>query len=98
MTTAAEKRHLDKVAGLGCVLCRVVLRIQDSPAEIHHPRTGTGAGRKASHMDAIGLCPTHHRLGNDAVHVMGRKAWERHHGITERELMQVTKNLIGGAQ
>ena len=95
MTTAAESRHLDRVARLGCVLCRVHLSIYDSPAEIHHPRTGTGAGCKASHFDAIPLCPSHHRLGNEALHVMGRKAWERHFGITERELMQVTKNLLG---
>lgn len=96
MTTAAESRHLDRVARLCCVLCRVHLGIADTPAEIHHPRTGAGAGRKASHFDAIGLCPTHHRLGNEALHTMGRKAWERHYGITEIELLQVTKNLLGG--
>lgn len=94
MTTAAEHRHLDRVARLGCVLCRH-MGYHGTPAEIHHPRTGTGAGRKASHMDAIALCPAHHRLGNEALHSMGRKAWERYHGITEMELLQMTKNLLG---
>lgn len=99
MTTAAEARHLDRVARLGCVLCRHMGHY-DTPAEIHHPRTGTGAGagRKASHFEAIPLCPTHHRLGNEALHVMGRKAWERHHGITEIELLQITRNLTGVAK
>lgn len=95
MTTAAEHRHLDRVQRLGCVLCRH-MGYHDTPAEIHHPRTGTGAGRKASHFDAIPLCPTHHRLGNDALHVLGRRAFERHHGITEMELLQITRNLMGG--
>lgn len=94
MTTAAEHRHLDSVARLGCMLCRY-LGYYGTPSEIHHPRTGTGAGRKASHFDAIPLCPPHHRLGNEALHVMGRKAWERYHGITEVELMRMTKNLLG---
>lgn len=97
MTTAAESRHLDRVSRLGCVLCRAHLGITDTPAEIHHPRTGTGAGRKASHYEAIPLCPTHHRLGNESLHQMGRKAWERHYGITEMELLQITKNLLGVA-
>lgn len=97
MTTAAESRHLDRLARMGCVLCRVHLGITDTPAEIHHPRTGTGAGRKASHFDAIALCPQHHRLGNESLHALGRKAFERHYQITERELMQITKNLLGVA-
>ena len=95
MTTAAEHRHLDRVARLGCVLCRHI-GYYGTPAEIHHPRTGVGAGRKASHFDAIALCPEHHRLGSESLHVMGRKAFERHHGITEMELLQITKNLLGG--
>jgi hypothetical protein len=96
MTTKAERAHLDRVARLGCALCNR-LGYGESPAEIHHPRTGTGAGRKASHFDAIPLCPAHHRLGNDALHVRGRKAWERLHGVTELELLDETRNRIYGA-
>ena len=91
--TNAERKHLESVAGLGCILCWHK-GIQESPAEIHHIRTGTGAGRKASHYETIGLCPTHHRLGNEALHVMGRKAFERHHGITELELLVRVKELL----
>lgn len=36
----------------------------------------------------------HHRLGNDAIHVMGRKAFERHHGATELELLETVKSAL----
>ena len=94
--TKAEKNHLGRVAALGCALCRRN-GWGETPAEIHHPRTGTGAGRKASHYDAIPLCPEHHRLGNDALHVMGRKAWERTHDVLEGDLLQQTRMLLGTA-
>ena len=93
MTTAAEKRHMSAVAELGCALCRF-LDLGESPAELHHPRTGTGAGRRASHMDVIPLCPYHHRSSNEALHVLGRKAFERHFGITETELLAKTRELL----
>ena len=35
-----------------------------------------------------------HRSSNDALHAMGRKAWERHHGVTELELLDDTKRLL----
>jgi len=91
--TNDERKHLSKVAALCCILCRLK-GIDDSPAEIHHPRTGVGAGRRSSHYDAIGLCPNHHRLGGEAIHVMGRKTFERHHGVTEIELLAQVKALL----
>jgi len=92
--TNAERKHLRLVADLGCILC-AANGVEGTPAEIHHLRTGTGAGRKASHFESIPLCPIHHRLGNDALHVMGRKAWERHHGVTELELLEQVRDLLG---
>ena len=92
--TNAERKHLSRVAELGCVLC-IRYGHTDTAAEIHHIRTGTGAGRKASHYETIPLCPHHHRLGNDALHVMGRKKWERHHGVTELELLEQVRDLLG---
>ena len=92
--TNDERKHLDKVAGLGCILSRHY-GYPDTPAEIHHIRTGTGAGRKASHYETIPLSPHFHRLSNEAFHVMGRKAWERHHGVTELELLELVRDLLG---
>ena len=93
--TNAERTHLGRLAEMCCILCRHY-GIDDSPAEIHHIRTGVGAGKRSSHFDALPLCPIHHRLGNEAIHVMGRKAFERHHGITELELLAEVKRLLSG--
>lgn len=91
--TKAIKAHMDRVADRGCALC---LRLGHgyTPCDLHHPRTGTGAGRRAPDMDVIGLCPIHHRLGNESLHGMGRKAFERHYGVTELQLLEDTRRAI----
>jgi hypothetical protein len=46
--TKDEKKHLDSVAQLGCVVC-ARLGYGETPAEIHHPRIKSrGIGLKAS--------------------------------------------------
>lgn len=52
----AEKEHLSKVASVGCIVCRN-LGFGESPAEIHHVRTGQGMGQRASNYEVIPLCP-----------------------------------------
>jgi len=94
MTTKAEKQHMGRLAELGCALTWFKFR-QWAEAEVHHTRTGTGAARKSSPFDAIPLTPNYHRLGNEAFHVMGRRAWERHHGVTEMELLEQTRERLG---
>lgn len=91
--TKALKSHMTRVASLGCILCRRH-GVSDSPAELHHPRTGVGAGQRSSDWDVIPLCPGHHRLGNEALHAMGRKAFERHYGVTDLELLAEVKELL----
>jgi Recombination enhancement, RecA-dependent nuclease len=90
--TKAEKQYMGKVAELGCILCKH-LNLGETPAELHHPRTGTGAGRRASNMDVIPLCPEHHR-GNSGLHGMGRKAFEKYYGITELQLMEKVQECL----
>ena len=91
--TKAEIAHISRAVALGCAICRWK-GFGETPAEYHHRRTGTGAGKRASHFDGFPLCPTHHRLGNDALHQMGRKAWERHFGVTEQQFIDQTKEMI----
>jgi hypothetical protein len=93
VTTKAEKAHMDRVSRLGCILCRRYGH-HDTPAELHHPRTGVGAARRSSHSDVIPLCPYHHRSSNEALHAMGRRAFERHHKVTELELLADTLELL----
>jgi len=90
--TAAEGRYMGLVAALGCALCRR-LGYGPTPAEVHHPRRGTGAGQRASHYDTIPLCPEHHR-GNTGIHGMGVKAWMAHYEISEAELTAETRVLL----
>lgn len=93
--TKSEREYMGKVAEIGCILCKH-LGLGETPCELHHPRTGTGAGRRASHFDVLPLCFQHHR-GNVGIHGMGRKAFEKYYGITEMELLdEVRKNVRTG--
>jgi hypothetical protein len=92
--TKAEREHLSRLAEFGCIACY----LQDTPgtaAEIHHPRAGTGMGRRASHFDAIPLCPVHHRGTNGLAHpsIHGSKhAFIERFG-TEAELLAKLREL-----
>jgi len=87
MVSKVEKQYLDKVAALGCLICK-------SPAEIHHLRMGMGMGQRNDYLHAIPLCPVHHRTGNygTAIHA-GQKAFEKNFGSEEALLNQVNKLL-----
>jgi hypothetical protein len=85
--TKAEKKHYEKLAQLGCSLCRH-LGYGETPCEIHHIRH---AGRRDL-APVIGLCPEHHR-GNTGVHGMGRKAFAKHYGVSEEDLLAQTEAL-----
>lgn len=93
--TKAERQHLSRLAELGCVLC-IRLGYYATPAEIHHIRDGQGLGQRASHYDALPMCPMHHR-GDIGIHGMGRRAFERHYGVTETELLADARRLLEAA-
>lgn len=93
MTTIAERAHMDRVARLGCIVCRN-LGHPDSPAEIHHPRSLAGMSQRSRHGDCIPLCPAHHRTGGHGVAVhSGQKTWEAKFG-TELDLLAQVKELL----
>lgn len=62
----AAKRHLSRVAALGCVVCKR-LGLGETPAEIHHPRFAVGMAQRASDWLALPVCPEHHR-GSRGIH------------------------------
>ncbi len=85
----AERRHLSKVAALGCIAC-LNNGFPETPAEIHHPRAGAGTGQKSDHKRAIPLCPPHHRTGGFGVAIhAGQETWEKSYGTEEQLLAQV---------
>ncbi len=93
MTTLAEKKHMSRVADLGCSVCRR-MGYPGTPAELHHPRAGVGMGKRASHMDVIPLCVEHHR-GKTGVHGLGTKGFPKHWGFTEQDLLADVRELLG---
>jgi len=60
-------------------------------AEIHHIRR---FGGKRSLAPVIGLCPEHHR-GNTGVHGLGAKGFEKYYNLTQWDLLEQTKSLLG---
>ncbi|MFD1121848.1 Ref family recombination enhancement nuclease [Methylophilus flavus] len=91
--TKAEKNHLNRVAGLGCIVC-LNLGYPNCPAEIHHLRYGVGAGQRSNHYNVIPLCPDHHRNGGHGVAFhAGKLAFEAKFG-TERELWFQVNGLL----
>jgi hypothetical protein len=92
MTTIAERKHMSRVADLGCSVCRR-MGYSGTPAELHHPRSGVGMAKRASHFDDIPLCPEHHR-GKTGVHGLGTKGFPKHWGFTEEDLLEDIKQLL----
>ncbi len=90
--TIAEKEHKARLAELGCMACRRLFGITDSPVELHHRRSG-GWG-KGNFMTLFGLCYEHHR-GNTGVHGMGTKAFARHYGFDQQDLLDDAFRLLG---
>jgi hypothetical protein len=73
---------------MGCILCHH-LELGQSPAQIHHLRTGSGMSQRASHFLAIPLCVGHH-LGDDGLHGLGTRQFERRYRLSELDLLDLT--------
>jgi len=93
MTTIAEKKHMNRVAELGCMVCRR-MGYEGTPSELHHPRRLAGGWGRSSNMDVISLCPEHHR-GKTGVHGLGTKGFVKVYGFDESDLLDDAKKLLG---
>lgn len=99
----ADRDHLDRVANLGCIVCRL-LGYGYREAEIHHlkhgPETGgfIGTGKRSSHQHVIPLCPTHHRHGGFGVaYHGGPRAFAAKYGAEEylyRKVQEMLENMV----
>lgn len=86
-----EKKHLDMVASIGCIVC-LNLGHGFTECELHHLRHGAGIGQKSKSV--IPLCHVHHRTGGYGVaYHQGKKAFESNFG-TELELLERVKKLL----
>lgn len=68
----AEKIHRERVAAIGCVVCRRHLD-RYVPCEIHHVAEGSGL---RSHFSIAGLCPEHHQ-GKTGLHGLSARTFVR---------------------
>lgn len=94
MSTKAEKAHLDRVARLGCSLCRH-LGYGETPAQLHHIREGQGMGQRASHYLVVPLCPEHHQ-GQSGLHGLGTRGFEARYKLSELDLLALTIAALAG--
>jgi len=65
-----ERDHMERVASLGCCLCRRI-GYGYAPAEVHHVAEGSGL---RSNWSVVPLCSEHHR-GKTGFHGMGSRAF-----------------------
>lgn len=91
--SSQERRHLAAVAALGCVICER-MGYPDSPSVVHHVHVRFGWGR-SSHYDTLPLCNFHHVAPGQSVHGMGRAEFTAMYGISELELLDEVKRLLG---
>lgn len=91
MATKSEKIALNKIAQLGCILCSEVLGFEGTEAELHHVRR---YGAKRATSPILPLCPEHHR-GNDGIHGLGVKGFERKWQISCEELLERVSQKLG---
>ena len=88
---ADEVAHQDRVAQLGCIVCRVLGEMQQGGVEVHHVR-GTGELRSDCHMKVLPLCFKHHRDNRHGIH--GCKEGLKRTGKTERDLLLIVDEML----
>ena len=79
-----------KVASLGCVLCRH-LDLGETPAILHHVREGQGMSQRASDWLVVPLCPVHHADPKMGIH--GAEFYQRFR-MDEMDLLALTLEAI----
>ena len=62
-----DKERFEKLKRIGCIACSK--KGLFSEPIIHHIRKHTGLGLRPPHDQTIALCPEHHNMGNESVHL-----------------------------
>lgn len=94
--TAAERRHMGRVAELPCVLCDLLGQEQATPTTVHHIRTGQGGAQRASHFLTVAACASCHQQSPLGIH--GDGTLLRIANVTELDLLAETyRRLEQGA-
>lgn len=88
MTRKADKAHMDRIASIGCILCRH-LDLGQTPAQLHHIREGQGMSQRASNFLVVLLCETHH-TGSPGIHGLGERGFYTRYKLSELDLLAMT--------
>lgn len=84
----AEKLYKSRLAEMSCVICeRIYGQHPGGNVTLHHFRSG-GFG-KGDYTTLIPLCHKHHQ-GDEGIHTLGTKAWERYFDVSQRDLLDLT--------
>lgn len=87
-----NKQRLSDIHNIPCSLCYKLGIRQTTPTQAHH-KVGLGLGKKASDDLSMALCYNHHQGGNNAIHHIGSKAFERKF-CSQDELIEITDQLL----
>ena len=85
-----DKERFEKLKQIGCIACQKK-GIFSEPV-IHHIRRFTGMGLRPPHDKTIPLCPEHHNMGNQSIH-LNKTKFEELFG-TELHLLDETNKQI----
>lgn len=55
---------------------------------------GGGIGKKASDLLTMSLCEKCHTKGENAIHHIGRVAWEEKFNVKETDLIEITNKML----
>lgn len=95
--TKADRKRIEALVELGCVVCGNLGRGRVDP-EIHHLRghRWSGMGMRASNQHTIPLCPAHHRHGgpHEIAYHRSPADFEQAYGSQADLLDQVNAELI----
>ena len=80
-----DKKRFDTLRQIGCIACG------KSEPVIHHKKQDRFIV-KPNHEDTIPLCPSHHNMGNESIH-LNKSVFEKKFG-TEKELLEETNVKI----
>jgi hypothetical protein len=89
-----NKQRMADIHNIPCSLCYKLGLRQRTPTQAHH-KVGLGLGKKASDNLSMALCFEHHQSGNNAIHHIGSKAFERKF-CSQDELIEITDQLLNG--
>jgi hypothetical protein len=76
-TTAVERRHLERVAALPCLVC-------DQPSTVHHVTSDGHQRLTRTHERVVPLCPVHHMIQfgpRESVEALGHAGFTAEYGI-----------------